>query len=640
MASFTRSDLTGRSGMPQKSSARPGLISASAGGNPKVVMVQEAEPSEAPASIPKVSPNEQYDPSQQVLSVLVRHTYNTDPENLEGNLENQLSDRLRQTDASSVNGPFKCTGCGKDFVNKSRYKHHVKYPCEGPFKCTGCGKDFVNKSRYKHHVKYPCEGKYRCSSCGKQYSFKPCYERHLKYLCKVIKKAEPKDTVKDVPLLPRLRIRKPDQLKPENGLVEAVTAPVPDGVKDNSSEDEFSDSHSSNTETEASDSWDAEDKADDDDDDGGNGTTSTAPTSVQLVVRERGPFTCSTCGKLYMYKSWYDRHLWKGCGDQVGGVSSSSPLPSGVINLAEEVKGEAKELSLGKGCDGDSGRFPSGLGRHLDAPPEPSVASAGPGGLDPSLTVQQWVVDIIPTDQLVYCCSVPYCGQSFVDQGSLLHHQGEHSYSGPEYGGSQKRKGPKVPGDQAESGTLGGDTSSESREAHTDYLSMIQISNVMSLVTSPECRPMTEELATSTGKEREPEEGNPSSGSRGKDVSPRADKLRCHSRAQKCLRNRLHARQKLLISGGRRAVCLLCGRRFGSNAALDQHMAVAHCERLQYRCGSCNMSFRARTCLCRHVLQAHCDLKKMKCCICKRRYRAAHHLQRHVLKQHSSWHRP
>ncbi|KAJ8379773.1 hypothetical protein SKAU_G00005510 [Synaphobranchus kaupii] len=420
MASFPRSDLTGRSGMPQKSSARPGLISASAGGNPKVVMVQEAEPSEAPASIPKVSPNEQY----------------------------------------------------------------------GQYKCPSCGRQFVSKAHYKKHVKNPCEGKYRCSSCGKQYSFKPCYERHLKYLCK-------------------------------------------------------------------------------------------------------GPFTCSTCGKLYRY-----RHLRKGCGDVVGGVSGSGTVPTSFHRTEETRSGEAaRELSL------NSGHLPSSLSRHLDTRLELGVGPCT-GGPDPAPQVQECAVDSIPTDQLVYCCSVPYCGQSFVDQGSLLHHQGEHLRSGPEYGGSRKRK--RVLGDRAVCGTLGGDTSSESREAHTDYLSVLQISNVMSLGSAQDqFLRVTEELATSTGKEREPEEGNPSSGSRGKDVAPHADKPGWQSWAQKCLHNRTRARQKWLNSGGRRAVCLLCGRRFRGNAALDHHAVSAHCERMQYRCGSCSVSFRAWTCLCRHVLQAH-----------------------------------
>ncbi|XP_035234688.1 uncharacterized protein LOC118206295 isoform X1 [Anguilla anguilla] len=170
--------------------------------------------------------------------------------------------------------------------------------------------------------------------------------------------------------------------------------------------------------------------------------------------------------------------------------------------------------------------FPPSLGCHFDTLPEPGVASAGPClvGMDPVLRVQQWVVDSVPTDQLVYRFSVPDCGQIFMKERALLDHQGEH--------------------------------------LDRDYLSMIQISNVMSLVTTQDkVLPMTEEAATSAGKWREPEGGSPSSGSQGKDLAPcneaqgtskliwrnidkLTDKLSWRSWVQRCLQNRTRARQK------------------------------------------------------------------------------------------------
>lgn len=134
-----------------------------------------------------------------------------------------------------------------------------------------------------------------------------------------------------------------------------------------------------------------------------------------------GPFTCA-CGKFYHYKSWYDRHLRKGCPQHVGEVPSSQPIPK----LSHPS--EAMELSLDKDCDG--GYLPLSLSQHLDTLPEPgvgktkkkdlpwiamemavgslvvppvqspplSLASIVPSleGSDPALRVQHWVVDSVP----------------------------------------------------------------------------------------------------------------------------------------------------------------------------------------------------------------------------------------------------
>ncbi|KAJ8285645.1 hypothetical protein GJAV_G00029260 [Gymnothorax javanicus] len=537
--------------MLKNASSHPILISALEEGTPMVTMVQEAESIDVPMSAPKVCSDGQYDPSQQVLSVLVRHTYNAEPENLEKvDLENHLVDHLHQK---------------------------------------------TTRNKY---------GDYKCSFCGKQYSLKSCYDRHLKFLCEVINKAKPKETEKDIPLLPRLRVRKP---------ANPIAGEGPEKVQNDTVADEF-DIHSSNEEAEANEPLDTADKA-------------------KIKEHHKGEFICSLCGNVYFYKSWYDRHRKKGCGPRVNRASSSSLVPK--VPVTEETNNNAWQPFLEIGEDGRY--FPSNIGHHLDTVSVVASAGPSPAGSDPTLGVQQWLVESVPRDQIVYCCSVPYCGQSFMEEGALVVHQRQHFDHGRDAGGNEKRERPKrVLGDQAFCEPSGSIAPTPTLEPESDFLSMIQISNVMSLVTSQEeILPTTGEAVLSAGKEREPEGNNSSSVP--KDVTPHtADKLNWQSLIQRCIRNRRSTTRKWLLSGGRRAVCLLCGRPFGCNKTLDQHMVSAHCEKFQFRCGSCHMSFKARACLCRHVLQAHCDLKKLKCCVCKLKYRAAHHLQRHVLKQHSN----
>ncbi|XP_035234682.1 uncharacterized protein LOC118206294 isoform X1 [Anguilla anguilla] len=191
---------------------------------------------------------------------------------------------------------------------------------------------------------------------------------------------------------------------------------------------------------------------------------------------------------------------------------------------------------------------------------------------------------------------------------------------GPEDGGKVQRwRVESVLGDQVVCRTFDSKTSAERHEPHSDYLSMIQISNVMSLVTSQD-EVLPEEAATSAGKGREPEGGSPSTGSQGKDLAPcnearrtskliwrnidkLTDKLSWRSWVQRCLRNHVRTRQKWPNTGRRRA--LLCGKHFDQNMTVDQHVALADSARFLYRCGSCSMSFKAWTCLCRHIRHAH-----------------------------------
>ncbi|KAJ8397154.1 hypothetical protein AAFF_G00010080 [Aldrovandia affinis] len=655
---------------------RSGFTSPTASIKQEVVMVQGAESSDVPTSTPKVSAddhNYSIYPSQQVLSVLVRHTYNVSPEHEEG--------------------LYTCSYCRKQYSTKSWYIKHTKYLCEvkkkvepqkldsedapplprlrvrkqadlkqeedpvqsqspetnetedsesdgedsesedsegedsegkdsesedseseGHFICSSCGKQYRYESCYERHVRH-CDqpktknlkmedvsplprlrvrkqedvkpeegGHFICSSCGKQYRYEVCYEKHMRHCCQA-KTKKLKVEVEVPPLDGDGKSRPPPSsfnhlrdASPEPG-ADPMQSHSPEASKSEDSKGECSFTISSSVKVEASDSWH---KGVTDN----NSKPNTNP--VDLVL---GHFICSSCGKQYRYEVCYKKHMRHCCQAKT-----------------KKLKMELKVPPL----DGDDkSRPPPSSFNHLrDASPEPGVVSRDPclEGSDPALPVQQWVKDSIPTEQLVYSCSVPYCGQSFIEEGALLDHQGEHS--GLKYGRNKKRSRMSVCGEQPVRGTRYSQASAKSPEpSHTDCLSMIQISNVTSLVTSrDEFLRMTEEVAVSAGEEREPAGGDPPSGLGGKDVAS--------------------------CPGGRRVACLLCRKRFKPNKALDRHVASAHCERLQYPCASCNMSYKARTSLCRHTLQAHCDLKKLKCCVCKRRFGGAHHLQRHVLRQH------
>ncbi|KAJ8263686.1 hypothetical protein COCON_G00161430 [Conger conger] len=407
-------------------------------------------------------------------------------------------------------------------------------------------------------------GPFSCLSCGRRYKYKSRYDKHRRrcaddvggVVSKEIKMEARESSVAkshngDGGHLPPSLGCHLDTRRGHNGPAapqpgEPPLIPVPrDGSRNNRSRE---------VEPEAGSSWDAKEEPGDD--------------GVPTPVKCQGPFTCVSCGKLYQYKSQYDRHLKKGCGDGVGGDLSSCPMATS-SHLSQEIKMEARESSVDRTLNGDGGHLPPSLGP---------------------------------------------------DDG----------------GGVKRRKLERVLGDQAVCGTLATSSSAKSLEPHTNSLSLIQISNVKSLVTSQD------EVGTSTEKGREPEGADPSSASRGQDgafrhqargdgkrrkVNKLKDNLRWRSWVRRCLGNRSRVAQKWLNPGGRRALCLLCGMRFSRKASLDQHMGSAHYESFQYRCCSCDLSFKAWTCLCRHVLQTHrvkiqrspktSEIEKAKKCILK-----------------------
>ncbi|KAI1900588.1 hypothetical protein AGOR_G00051470 [Albula goreensis] len=504
--------------------------------NTEITVDLEESLSDDGTSISKTCPNEHnYSifPSQEVLSVMVRHTCST----------------------SSLHE-------------------------EGQYQCSSCGKQYTYEHAYKRHLESMCVGHFKCSSCGKQYLYESSFQRHLRHLCVVKRDEESKKAIpkQDDPPLPRLRVRKPADnsstfLKQDDPPLPQLRVRKP---ADNSS------------------TFLKQVKKEE---------------RPQKTVPEPGHFKCSSCGKQYLYESSFQRHLRHLCVVKRDEESKKAipkqddpPLPRlRVRKPADNSSTFLKQGAIACPSCGKLYRYKSCYKAHRKTqcmnasaemsyrPLEPASTEPYLEGEDPMSWIQQWLKDSLPTDQLIYSCSVPYCGESFTEERALLEHQREHLMWG----------------------TVNNDAFCENPEStHTDCLSKIQISNVMSLVTSrDEFLRITEEEAASAGKGKDPVCGNPSSGSGGKDVACCADKQSWRRWVQRCIQNHVQVRQKWLNSrksGRKRVVCLLCGRRFSFNMALDQHVASAHCKQLSYPCSSCRISFQARTGLCRHVLQAHC----------------------------------
>ncbi|XP_033893543.3 zinc finger protein Xfin-like isoform X1 [Acipenser ruthenus] len=166
----------------------------------------------------------------------------------------------------------------------------------------------------------------------------------------------------------------------------------------------------------------------------------------------------------------------------------------------------------------------------------------------------------------------------------------------------------------------------------SDGLSMIQISNVTSLVMSQA------DFLQTPGTDEVIEVGSvasPVCSARSQQTKPHARKYICGVCGQE---HRLYSsllKHKWVHSGRRRVFCLLCGRSFLQPKDLDRHIACVHSQSFRFKCTHCEMGFSRRVLFCKHVLLAHCDLESLKCHICKKKYKTAHHLQGHIQKHHS-----
>ena len=83
------------------------------------------------------------------------------------------SDNPRTAEESCHKGnkAFKCTKCGKNFVQSLGLKTHERtHTGEKPFRCTECGQCFKQSSHLKtHESTHTGKKPFRCTKCGKSF---------------------------------------------------------------------------------------------------------------------------------------------------------------------------------------------------------------------------------------------------------------------------------------------------------------------------------------------------------------------------------------------------------------------------------------------------------------------------------------
>lgn len=106
-----------------------------------------------------------------------------------------------QNDPYTVDRPFKCDICEKDFKSKGDFQKHLRtHTGEKPYSCSFCSKNFSQRSSLNLHLRiHSGEKPYVCDTCGKDFIQRSDLTIHIRrahtgekpYCCKICGKCFP-----------------------------------------------------------------------------------------------------------------------------------------------------------------------------------------------------------------------------------------------------------------------------------------------------------------------------------------------------------------------------------------------------------------------------------------------------------------
>lgn len=128
---------------------------------------------------------------ESVVNISVISSVSSDPTT--GNTSNPGA-KEKLYNPHTVNKPFKCDTCGKEFSRKSNFKKHQRtHKGEKPYSCSFCSKQYSQRSSLNLHLRiHTGEKPYVCETCGKGFIQRVHLIVHMRrahtgekpYLCK------------------------------------------------------------------------------------------------------------------------------------------------------------------------------------------------------------------------------------------------------------------------------------------------------------------------------------------------------------------------------------------------------------------------------------------------------------------------
>ncbi|XP_037283870.2 uncharacterized protein LOC119176613 [Rhipicephalus microplus] len=88
---------------------------------------------------------------------------------------------------SKISGRYRCSDCGKCFVQKSSLVTHARsHTAERPYLCVVCGADFSDISCYNQHMlTHTGDRPYTCFGCAKAFTQSGNLYRHMRTCAQV-----------------------------------------------------------------------------------------------------------------------------------------------------------------------------------------------------------------------------------------------------------------------------------------------------------------------------------------------------------------------------------------------------------------------------------------------------------------------